>query len=153
MAQCTGTSEHTFLYPVSAEVNSVVERADNKSRFAFEVNTKWSDESTSTCYRGYQEFFQFQCELLDNFPEEGGTAKGHDRTIPYIPGKQMFRRSTKNLALERQPKLHQYMQELLTLPDKIVKSKIVLKFLNDDWEQKHMNAQPIEGTDNVLVIY
>lgn len=144
----TGASSNSSLpYPVSAEISSVVDRGDNKSRYAFEVNVQWSDGTGTTCHRGYQDFFQFQCELLDSFPEEAGTVKGHERVLPYIPGKQLFRRSTRNLAMERQPKLHQYLQELLALPENISQSEIVFKFLNDNWREiksKH-NTLPPEG--------
>ena len=140
---------------VSAAVTSVIERAETKARFVFQIDVKWTQGPKTSCYRGYQDFFQFQCELLDTFPEEAGNIKGSNRIIPYLPGKKIFRRSTKSLALERLPELNQYVQEVIALPEKIAYSEIVMKFFKDNWREDtlqyfntgHYNPQqpPPEG--------
>ena len=123
---------------VAAAVTSVIERADKNSKYVFQVEVRCSDGTQSTCYRGYQDFFDFHCQLLDQFPEEAGTTKGSNRVIPYLPGKKIFRRSTKSLALQRLPQLHQYSQELIALPDNISNSTLVIHFFKDDWSEDTM---------------
>ena len=125
-------SVDTDVRVVSAGVLSLAERADKKAKYVYEVETKWSDSSTRRCFRGYHDFFNFHCKLLDRYPEEAGTAKGSSRTLPYLPGKQIFRRNTKSLALERLPTLNQYIQDIAVLPEKISCSKEVYRFFNDN---------------------
>ena len=128
---------------VSGSVVSVDEREGNgRSRFIFELNLSWSDGSESIIFRGYQDFYDFHCQLLDLFPEESGSIKGSERIIPFLPGKQVFRRSTKNLALERLPKLHQYLQEILFLPSHLLSSTVSLAFFRDNWEEEKSKYFP-----------
>ena len=121
---------------VSAQVISVIETPKMKSKFSFEVGVKWSDNKDSICHRGYSDFFKFHCELLDTFPEESGSVKGSSRILPFLPGKKLFRRSTKRLAEERLPQLDQYIRELTALPEKISYSSIVMRFFRDDWDEE-----------------
>lgn len=133
---------------VSGSVVSVDERETNgRSRFIFELNLGWSDGSDSIIFRGYQDFFDFHCQLLDSFPDESGNIKGSERIIPFLPGKQVFRRSTKNLALQRLPKLHQYLQEILSLPLRMLSSIVLLAFLRDNWEEEKLKYFPPPETE------
>ena len=120
---------------LKAAVVGVREREGEKNdkvRFVFELEVEWADGVKSVCCRGYQQFFEFQCKLLDTFPDEAGAAKGSQRTLPYLPGKQMFRRSNKQLAQDRLPQLDQYLKELIALPDNISRSGLVRRFLKDE---------------------
>lgn len=126
-----------FPRVLSGSVVSVVERPeDTKVRFVFELNLDWADGTSTIIFRGYQEFFEFHCELLDSFPQDAGSIKGCNRTIPYLPGKQLFRRSTKSLALQRLPKLNDYLNDIIKLPERIVTSNTVLGFLINNWIQE-----------------
>lgn len=79
-----------MIYVVSAKLDSIKERwVGNKSRkkqYAFVLNLEWLDGSSSSIWRSYNDFFDFQCGLLDSFPEEAGTVGGFVRIIPYLPG-------------------------------------------------------------------
>lgn len=122
---------------MSGSVVSVSEREkEMKCRYAFELNLQWSDGRTTTSFKGYQQFFAFQCELLDVFPQDSVTAKGQERIIPFLPGKQLFHRSTKSLALQRLPKLDKYLQEIIRLPERILTSNTVLTFLRENWMEE-----------------
>ena len=120
------------VHVVSAKVLSLAERADKRAKYVYEIETKWSDGSARRCFREYHDFFNFQCSLLNKYPEEAGMVKGSSRTVPYLPGRQIFRRNTKSLALERLPKLDQYTQDIAALPEKISCSKEVYQFFNDN---------------------
>lgn len=79
-----------MIYVVTAKLDSIKERwVGNKTRkkqYAFVLHLQWSDGSSSIIWRSYKDFFDFQCGLLDSFPEEAGTVRGFVRSIPYLPG-------------------------------------------------------------------
>ena len=106
----------------------------------YKIDIKWSDGTNSTSYRSYSEFFDFQCSLLVEFPAEGGQNKGTARTIPYLPGKKLFQKSTYDLALERKPQLHEYVTQLLTLPDHVSKCERVLRFFKSNWQEDRLRS-------------
>lgn len=80
----------TMIYVVSAKLDSIKERwvgsKSRKKQYAFVLNLEWLDGSSSSIWRSYNDFFDFQCGLLDSFPEEAGTVGGFARIIPYLPG-------------------------------------------------------------------
>ena len=79
-----------MIYVVTAKLDSVKERwvgsKSRKKQYAFVLHLQWSDGSSSIIWRSYNDFFDFQCGLLDSFPEEAGTVRGFVRIIPYLPG-------------------------------------------------------------------
>ena len=133
---------------VLGSIISVAEKEDSttKEKFAFEINLGWfdgTDTSDTIIFRDYQEFYNFHRQLLDSFPQDAGSIKGSKRIIPFLPRKQIFRRNTKNLALQRVPKLHEYLQEMLKLPDHILFSDVFLNFFRDNWEMDNY-TQPVQ---------
>ena len=105
----------------------------------YKINIKWSDGTSTTSYRSYSEFFDFQCCLLVEFPLEGGS-KGSPRTIPYLPGKKLFKKTTNELALERMPQIHDYVTQLLSLPEHISRSERVLRFFKSNWSEDRLRS-------------
>ena len=79
-----------MIYVTAARLDSIKERwvdkKNRKTQYTFVVNLEWSDGSSSVVWRSYSDFFEFQCRLLDTFPEEAGSARGFVRIIPYLPG-------------------------------------------------------------------
>ena len=76
----------TQLFITEAEVTGVTERVTKGKKYVFRIKLNWSDGSVSHSYRGYTDFFHFQCRLLDLFPEEAGEDPAKGRIIPYLPG-------------------------------------------------------------------
>lgn len=111
----------------------------------FRVDLTWSDGHKTTSFRSYSEFFDLQCELLSKFPQEAGEKKSADRTLPYLPGKQIFRRSTRQLAEERLPKINNYITELLKLPERISHSERVLRFFRSNWQEDRIRCDEGHG--------
>ena len=72
-----------------------------------------------------------------------GSLKGSKRILPFIPGKQVFRHSTKNLTLDRQPELDRYIKELIGLPEHVSQSSYVRRFLSE--EHGEDRAQYVKG--------
>lgn len=79
-----------MIYVTAARLDSMKERwvgsKSRKKQYAFVLNLEWSDGSSSVVWRSYTDFFEFQCQLLDSFPEEAGSVRGCVRIIPYLPG-------------------------------------------------------------------
>ena len=79
-----------MIYVNAAKLDSIKERwvgdRNRKKQYAFVLHLEWSDGSASIIWRSYNDFFDFQCGLLDSFPEEAGSVRGYKRIIPYLPG-------------------------------------------------------------------
>ena len=136
----------------SITVVAVVERKAMKSRYAFDIATEWSDGNKTNCYRSYQEFFTFHCQLLDLFPDEAATTPASKRAIPFLPGKKIFRRSTKGLAEERLPQLDQYMKELMNLPEKVTNCILVKNFIDRNYKEISKEGSPASNEGNSLAL-
>ncbi|CCH57862.1 hypothetical protein TBLA_0A00610 [Henningerozyma blattae CBS 6284] len=79
--------------------------------------------------RHYNEFYNFQVQLLNAFPAEAGNCKDANtgvvtrRIIPYIP--TTSHRVTENLTMRRKKTLNIYLKDIIMLPDYISRSKYV----------------------------
>lgn len=149
--------EGDIAFIKSAEVLSVRERMHSPKRFVYEVQVEWSDSTSTTCYRGYTDFFDFQCELISTFPFEGGMVKGVARTIPYLPGRKLFQRSTAALAEKRLPLICEYVKKLISMPENISHSAHVLKFFRNNWQEDRLRhgscSLPRQSSSSVLLFH
>ena len=127
-------------YIKSAEVLSVRERMHSPKRFVYEVHVEWSNSNATTCYRGYTDFFDFQCELITTFPYEAGAVKGVERTIPYLPGRKLFQRGSSTLAEKRLPQIDDYVKRLVAMPGHISRCDLVLKFFRSNWQEDRLRG-------------
>lgn len=114
-------------------------------RYVFRIDLTWSDNHKTTSFRSYSEFFDLQCELLSQFPQEAGQQKDTQRTLPFLPGKQIFRRSSRQLAEERLPKINNYITELLRLPAHISQCERVLRFFRSNWQEDRIRCDEGHG--------
>lgn len=149
--------EGDILFIKSAEVLSVRERMHSPKRFVYEVQVEWSNSTSTTCYRGYTEFFDFQCELIGTFPYEGGMVKGVERTIPYLPGRKIFQRRTAALAQKRLPHINDYVKKLVAMPERISQSVHVLKFFRSNWQEDRLRhgsfSLPRQSSSSALMFH
>lgn len=72
--------------------------------------------------RYYQDFYDFQVNLLDEFPEEAGRA-GKARTLPFMPGPLTY--VNDSISSQRRANLDEYVRNLIKMPEYISKSPIV----------------------------
>ena len=84
-------THEAMIYVRAAELTAVKERFNNANKkkpkqYAFVLDLEWSDGSSTIIWRSYSEFFEFQCRLLNAFPEEAGSTTGSVRCIPFLPG-------------------------------------------------------------------
>ncbi len=133
--------EEDLVFIAAASVVGVHQRTHNKKKYTFQFDLEWSDGSVSSSFRSYNEIFEFQCELIGAFPEEAGQTKGLERTLPYLPGKKLFRTSSRSLAEERLPKVEEYAEKLMAMPKHISRSDIVLRFFRSNWSEDRLRCR------------
>ena len=75
--------------------------------------------------RFYQNFYDFQINLLQEFPKEAGQ-DGGARILPYMPGPVTY--VTDAISDGRRKSLNDYVKKLLTLPPYISKCQLVRQF-------------------------
>ncbi len=110
---------------------------------------KWSDDSFSTSYRTYAEFFDFQCDLLAEFPEEAGSQKGHERTLPFLPGKKLFQKTNMKLSESRLPEIDSYVKKLISMPENISQCERTCRFFRSNWQEDRLRSENESSHDSV----
>lgn len=76
--------------------------------------------------RLYQDFYDLQINLIQEFPMEAGNVKGYERSLPYMPGPVTY--VTDKISNGRRANLDEYIRNLLKLGPHITKSYLVRKF-------------------------
>ena len=54
--------------------------------YVFVIEVTWSDGRTFRIRRNHEKLFQFQCQLLDAFPQQAGRDES-SRILPFLPGR------------------------------------------------------------------
>lgn len=76
--------------------------------------------------RYYEDFYDFQIQLLTEFPAEAGNTGAQKRTLPYMPGPVNY--VTDAITEGRQHNLDAYVKNLLTQPPYISRCTLVKQF-------------------------
>ena len=76
--------------------------------------------------RYYEDFYDFQIQLLTEFPAEAGNTGAQKRTLPYMPGPVNY--VTDAITEGRQHNLDAYVKNLLTQPAYISRCTLVKQF-------------------------
>ena len=112
-------SQRALCAPVSASV----------PRYCFENDKYWyiiecqlDDGRHWELSRYYQNFYDFQISLLQQFPREADSTNG-TRILPYMPGPVTY--VTDAISNGRRESLDDYVRKLLSLPDYISKCQLV----------------------------
>ncbi|CAO3631676.1 unnamed protein product [Mucor fragilis] len=95
-------------------------------RYWFVVYARVNQSCHRILYRLYEDFYDFQINLLQSYPVEAGKAD-HDRILPFMPGPLTY--VDEAITAERQVDLNQYCKDLLNLPRYLSESEIVQKQL------------------------
>lgn len=98
-------------------------------KYWFEVTCALSSGKGRRLKRCYQDFYDLQVRLLDAFPAESGKLRNPNgqwtrRIMPYIPGPVPY--VTDTITKKRKDDLNVYVGDLITLPDYISRSEMVL---------------------------
>jgi bud emergence protein 1 len=78
--------------------------------------------------RLYQDFYDLQISLIQEFPYEAGNVPGVERSLPYMPGPVTY--VTDNISNGRRANLDEYIKQLLQLGPHISKGYLVRKFFS-----------------------
>ncbi|RKF59486.1 Protein scd2/ral3 [Erysiphe neolycopersici] len=97
---------------------------DNKYWFIIEVH--FEDGRSFELCRFYEDFYDFQIQLLNEFPEEAGIVEGKKRTLPFMPGPVSH--VTDAITQGRQNSLDKYVKDLLIQPSYISRCQMVREF-------------------------
>lgn len=115
----TRDSQRTLLAPISASI----------PRYCFENDKYWyiiecelEDGRHWELSRFYQNFYDFQISLLQEFPKEADS-NGGTRILPYMPGPVTY--VTDAISNGRRESLNDYVKKLLLLPPYISKCRLV----------------------------
>ncbi|GAV53666.1 hypothetical protein ZYGR_0AK01680 [Zygosaccharomyces rouxii] len=98
-------------------------------KYWFEVTCDLASGKSRRLKRCYQDFYDLQVRLLDSFPAESGKLRDPNgqwtrRIMPYIPGLVPY--VTDTITKKRKDDLDVYVGDLITLPDYISRSEMVL---------------------------
>ncbi|XP_078711602.1 SH3 and PX domain-containing protein 2A isoform X1 [Lampetra fluviatilis] len=127
------------------KVEDVEKRRSPSKHYVYIISVSWSDGSSQAIFRRYSKFFDLQMQLLDKFPVEGGQRDPKLRTIPFLPGKILFRRShIRDVAVKRLKPINEYCRALVRLPAHISQCPDVLNF----FETKPEDLNPQRGEND-----
>lgn len=94
--------------------------------FWFIVEVQMADGRHWELQRLYQDFYDLQISLIQEFPLEAGNVPGHDRSLPFMPGPVTY--VTDNISNGRRANLDEYMRKLLKLGPQITQGYLVKRF-------------------------
>ncbi|GAA5808927.1 hypothetical protein MFLAVUS_002326 [Mucor flavus] len=130
--------------------------------FILEVDQYWfviyarvSKGTHRILYRLYEDFYDFQINLLETFPIEAGKSE-KERILPYMPGP--LEEINEEITSERQTDLDQYCKDLLKLPRYLSQSELVQRQLFGihegdielDYDPRTENAMLRQSTASTL---
>ncbi|KAH0608641.1 uncharacterized protein H6S33_001775 [Morchella sextelata] len=108
-----------LVAPVSGSVDSY---SFENGRYWYVLNAVMEDGRHWSLCRFYEDFYDFQIALLDEFKDEAGHT-GQQRILPYMPGPVTY--VTDTISAARRQSLDDYIKNLLAMPSYISKSGLV----------------------------
>ncbi|GAA6001473.1 hypothetical protein JCM10207_006684 [Rhodosporidiobolus poonsookiae] len=121
--------------------------------FWFHLRAFFSSGASLVLYRLYQDFYDFQIALMDEFPVDAGRLPGDDgrteRILPMMPGPTDYEDEV--VCAQRVHDLSIYLADLCGLPERIRGSGLMYEFLvprAGDVEVAPGNAQYDEASPN-----
>jgi bud emergence protein 1 len=94
--------------------------------FWFIVEVEMEDGRHWELSRLYQDFYDLQINLIQEYPLEAGNVKGVERSLPYMPGPVTY--VTDNISNGRRANLDEYIRNLLKLGLHITRGYLVRSF-------------------------
>ncbi|BFZ53815.1 bud emergence protein 1 [Savitreella phatthalungensis] len=114
------TRRSEALFVVRASVDQFF--IDNSQRYWFLVRCEMNDGRHRNLCRYYEDFYDFQIALLDEFPVEAGRT-GEQRILPFMPGPLSYVDDT--ISAQRRADLDIYVQELCQLPAHVTRHALL----------------------------
>ncbi|KAI1002298.1 Protein scd2/ral3 [Podosphaera aphanis] len=97
-------------------------------KYWFVIETQHEDGRCWELSRYYEDFYDFQIQLLNEFPAEAGNSGQNQRTLPYMPGPVSY--VTDAITEGRQNNLDAYVKNLLAQPAYISRCPLVKDFFS-----------------------
>lgn len=121
MTQQSQTQPDNLLAAVYATVDKWTYEND---RYWYIVNAVMENGQQRSLCRNYEDFYDLQIALLQEYPDEAGQGPSQQtRTLPFMPGPVAFVNAS--ISSSRRASLDQYLKKLLELPPYISRSPIV----------------------------
>lgn len=115
------------ITPVYAPVRAWIPRyCFAEDKYWFVIVAVLEDGRHWELSRYYEDFYDFQIALLNQFPSEAGHDGTNKRTLPYMPGPVSY--VTDAITEARLHNLDAYVKNLLGQPDHVSKCDLVKKF-------------------------
>ncbi|KAK9458387.1 hypothetical protein V1511DRAFT_454664, partial [Dipodascopsis uninucleata] len=106
-----------------AIINATVDKYSfDNGRYWYLLIAEMEDGTYRNLCRFYEDFYDFQIRLLDEFPEEAGRT-GRQRILPFIPGPVTY--VNDSISSQRRANLDEYVRKLVALPPYISRSALV----------------------------
>ncbi|GAA6063034.1 hypothetical protein JCM10212_001013 [Sporobolomyces blumeae] len=136
--QAEGYADHRYSYSRERNQYGLVTSASVESfhqedgSFWFHLRAFFSTGASLVLYRLYQDFYEFQIALMDEFPVEAGRTPGEDgrpseRILPMMPGPTEYEDEV--VCAQRVHDLSIYLADLCALPQHIRGSGLFYEFL------------------------
>ncbi|GAA5900808.1 phosphatidylinositol-3-phosphate-binding protein BEM1 [Sporobolomyces salmoneus] len=136
--ESTGYVDHRYSYSRERHQYGLVTSASVESfhqeegSFWFHLRAFFSTGASLVLYRLYQDFYEFQIALMDEFPVEAGRVPGEDgrlvdRILPMMPGPTEYEDEV--VCAQRVHDLSIYLADLCALPQHIRGSGLFYEFL------------------------
>ncbi|GAA5879983.1 hypothetical protein JCM16303_004426 [Sporobolomyces ruberrimus] len=133
-----GYADHRYSYSRERHQYGLVTSASVESfhqeegSFWFHLRAFFSTGASLVLYRLYQDFYEFQIALMDDFPVEAGRVPGEDgrlveRILPMMPGPTEYEDEV--VCAQRVHDLSIYLADLCALPQHIRGSGLFYEFL------------------------
>lgn len=107
------------MAPAVASVDSY---SFENGRYWYVLNATMEDGRSWSLCRFYEDFYDFQISLLDEFKDEAGHT-GQARVLPFMPGPVTY--VTDTISAARRTSLDDYIKKLLAMPTYISRSRLV----------------------------
>ncbi|OLL26431.1 Protein scd2/ral3 [Neolecta irregularis DAH-3] len=131
---------------LAAQSAAVDRYAHDHGRYWFMVRAEMEDGRHRNLCRYYEDFYDLQIALLEEFPVEAGRT-GTQRVLPYMPGPVTF--VNDQITSQRRQDLDFYVREICSLPEYISHGRLICNFFSPregDVESTHITTsmpQPV----------
>uniref|UniRef100_A0A1I8J1I5 SH3 domain-containing protein n=2 Tax=Macrostomum lignano TaxID=282301 RepID=A0A1I8J1I5_9PLAT len=119
---------------------------NHEKYYEFVINIRNEEGCCKIIHRRYNQFFNFQHQIMELFPKEAGCKHPEERLIPVLPGKVLIRtKKEREVAAKRRPLLEEYCNSIFQLPDFIQRHRHVIQFFScseDDARKSSQKERP-----------
>ena len=136
-ASCTNASSADSQpdgYITSLKVKQIHKRREPHKHYTYELLVIWSSGANLRIFRRYSNFFEFHVQLCSQqavLIGLDGSNELANAAIPGLPGRAFIGRSNvKLVAQKRKEHLEEFCENVMKLPQELVRSDIFLKFFS-----------------------